>query len=42
VAATGLSKSMASQIRSGPIVPHVRHWPMLADLAGVRWRVADV
>jgi hypothetical protein len=33
MAATGLSKSMASQIRSGRVVPHVRHWPALADLA---------
>jgi CRISPR-associated endonuclease Cas1 len=34
MAATGLSKSMASQIRSGRTVPHVRHWPALAELAG--------
>jgi CRISPR-associated endonuclease Cas1 len=32
-AATGLSKSMASQIRSGRVVPHVRHWGALAELA---------
>jgi len=30
--ATGLSKSMASQIRSGRVVPHVRHWPALVRL----------
>jgi hypothetical protein len=34
MAATGLSKSMASQIRSGRAVPHVRHWPALFRLAG--------
>jgi hypothetical protein len=35
VAATGLSKSMASQVRSGRAVPHVRHWATLARVAGV-------
>jgi hypothetical protein len=30
MAATGLSKSMASHIRSGRTVPHARHWPALA------------
>jgi CRISP-associated protein Cas1 len=35
--AAGLAKSSASQIRSGRTVPHVRHWPALAALAGVRW-----
>jgi CRISPR-associated protein Cas1 len=35
MAATGLSKSTASQIRSGRTVPHVRHWPALAELAGL-------
>jgi hypothetical protein len=38
MAATGLSKSMASQIRSGRTVPHVRHWQALARLAGISWR----
>lgn len=33
MAATRLSKSMASQIRSGRTVPHVRHWQALATLA---------
>jgi hypothetical protein len=38
MAATGFSKSMASQIRSGRrSVPHVRRWPTLAKLAGVDW-----
>jgi hypothetical protein len=35
MAATGLAKSTASQLRSGRAVPHVRHWPALAALAGV-------
>jgi CRISPR-associated endonuclease Cas1 len=35
MAATELSKSTASQIRSGRTVPHVRHWPALAELAGL-------
>ena len=30
--ATGLSKSMASQIRSGRAVPHIRHWEALRAL----------
>jgi hypothetical protein len=35
MAATGLAKSSASQIRSGRTVPAVRHWAALAELAGV-------
>jgi hypothetical protein len=35
MAATGLAKSTASQLCSGRTVPHVRHWPALATLAGV-------
>jgi len=37
MAATGLAKSSASQVRSGRTVPHVRHWSALARLAGVDW-----
>jgi hypothetical protein len=33
VAATGLAKSSASQVRSGRVVPHVRHWSALSALA---------
>ena len=33
MAATGLSKSMASQVRSGRTTPHVRHWAALTELA---------
>lgn len=33
MAATGLSKTSASTIRSGRVVPHVRHWDALGDLA---------
>jgi hypothetical protein len=33
MAAAGLAKSSASQIRSGRTVPHVRHWSALAALA---------
>jgi hypothetical protein len=32
--AIGVSKSMGRQIRSGALVPHVRHWSALALLAG--------
>jgi CRISPR-associated protein Cas1 len=35
--ATGLSKSTASTIRSGRIVPAQRHWPALAAIVGVPW-----
>jgi len=37
MAATGLAKSTASQVRSGRAVPHARHWPALAQLARVAW-----
>jgi hypothetical protein len=33
MAATGLSKTTASQIRLGSVVPHRRHWPALQQLA---------
>jgi hypothetical protein len=33
MAATGLSKTTASQIRSGRVLPHVRHWPAVTELA---------
>jgi CRISPR-associated endonuclease Cas1 len=32
---TGLSTSYSSQVRKGECVPHPRHWPALAELAGV-------
>lgn len=32
---TGLSRSYASSVRGGQNVPHPRHWPALATLAGV-------
>ena len=35
MAATGVSKSFASTVRSGSSRPHVSLWPALADLAGV-------
>lgn len=35
IAAIGLSTSMASQIRSGRIVPHARLWPALSVLAEI-------
>jgi hypothetical protein len=35
MAATGCSKSAASQWRSGRYVPAIRHWPALAGLVGV-------
>jgi transcriptional regulator with XRE-family HTH domain len=35
MAATGLAKSTASQVRSGRAVPHARHLPALAELVGV-------
>jgi hypothetical protein len=41
MAATGLAKSSASQVRSGRTVPHVRHWSALADLARVRCDMLD-
>ena len=34
-AAVGVSKSMGRQIRSGALVPHLRHWQALAEMAGV-------
>ena len=34
-ASIGVSKSMGRQIRSGALVPHVRHWQALAELTGV-------
>jgi CRISPR-associated endonuclease Cas1 len=34
-AATGLSKNYVAQVRKGEYVPHPRHWPTLAELAGV-------
>ena len=33
--ATGMSTSAATKVRSGRRVPHPRHWPALAELAGV-------
>lgn len=33
--ATGLSATHAASIRNGRYVPHPRHWPTLANLAGV-------
>lgn len=35
MAVTGLSKSTASQIRSGRVVPHARHWLPLSRLAEI-------
>jgi hypothetical protein len=32
-AAIGMSRTAASKIRSGQLVPHVRHWEVLAELA---------
>jgi CRISPR-associated protein Cas1 len=40
MAATGLTKSTASMIRSGRHVPAQRHWPALAGIAGVAWTSA--
>ena len=34
-AAIGVSRTAASKIRSGHLVPHMRHWEALAELAGV-------
>lgn len=34
VAQTGLSKSYAASVRRGEYLPHARHWPGLAKLAG--------
>jgi CRISPR-associated endonuclease Cas1 len=34
--AIGVSRTAASKIRSGQLAPHVRHWPALAELAGLR------
>jgi CRISPR-associated endonuclease Cas1 len=31
----GVSRAAAGNIRKGRLVPHVRHWPSLAELAGV-------
>jgi hypothetical protein len=39
--ATGLSKTYADQVRAGKYVPHPRHWPALAELAGVTCPFAD-
>jgi CRISPR-associated protein Cas1 len=33
--ASGLSRTYAADVRRGRYVPHPRHWPVLADLAGV-------
>jgi CRISPR-associated endonuclease Cas1 len=33
--ATGMSTSAAAKVRSGRRMPHPRHWPALAELAGV-------
>jgi hypothetical protein len=35
MAATGLSKQLAADIRSGRHIPHPRHFEALAKLAGV-------
>jgi hypothetical protein len=39
--AIGVSRAAAGNIRKGRPVPHVRHWPTLAELAGItldeRW-----
>jgi hypothetical protein len=32
-AAIAVSRTAASKIRSGQLVPHVRHWETLAELA---------
>jgi predicted RNA-binding Zn-ribbon protein involved in translation (DUF1610 family) len=34
MAATGISKAFASQVRAGKFTPHVSTWPALARLAG--------
>jgi len=39
--AVGLSSGYASSVRRGEYVPHPRHWPALADLAGVACPVDD-
>jgi hypothetical protein len=36
-AAIGVSQTAASKIRRGQLVPHVRHWSVIANLADVRW-----
>jgi CRISPR-associated endonuclease Cas1 len=33
--ATGMSTSAAAKVRAGRRVPHPRHWPVLAELAGI-------
>jgi CRISPR-associated endonuclease Cas1 len=33
--ATGMSTSAAAKVRAGRRIPHPRHWPALAELAGV-------
>jgi hypothetical protein len=38
--ACGVAKSSASEIRSGRHLPALRHWPALAELAGVELRGA--
>jgi hypothetical protein len=38
-AATGLSLSSCSRIRSGRLMPHARHWRALCDLAGTATHV---
>jgi CRISPR-associated endonuclease Cas1 len=37
--AIGVSRTAASKIRSGQLVPHVRHWEVLAKLAGAGFEV---
>jgi CRISPR-associated endonuclease Cas1 len=33
--AIGVSRTAAGNIRNGRLVPHIRHWPTLAELAGL-------
>ena len=32
VEATGLTRTYASQVRAGKVIPHKRHWVILANL----------
>ena len=39
--AIGVSRTAGSKIRSGKLVPHVRHWEALARLAGVKCPIPE-
>ncbi len=41
-AATGLSLSACSRIRSGKLVPHQRHWDALSQLAARRMQLSTL